>query len=128
VPAQPGRGGPDGGVLATLLCGLTLTTFFAVLATQRAHDAEQKTREAEVSEARAAEEPEAARQVSEFLTGLFEDNDPLAVGGRAFVALTPRGDKLLARDVLDRGRDKMAGRLKDQPRLRALLLDKMGNV
>jgi tetratricopeptide (TPR) repeat protein/tRNA A-37 threonylcarbamoyl transferase component Bud32 len=129
-------------VLATLLGGLALTTFFAVLATQRAHEAEsalalarqetaraeQKTREAEASEARASEESEAARQVSEFLTGLFEDNDPLALGGRAFGALNRRGDKLLAREVLDRGRDKIARQLEDQPRLRALLLDKMGNV
>ena len=67
---------------------------------------------------RAAREAEAARQVSAFLTRLFEVSDPGAA----------RGNSVTARELLDQGASRIQSELKDQPLVQAQLLRTMGGV
>jgi non-specific serine/threonine protein kinase/serine/threonine-protein kinase len=66
----------------------------------------------------AREEAEAASQVSQFLEGLFAVSDP----GEA------RGNSVTAREILDRGAEKITTELEDQPVVEARLLVTMGRV
>ena len=76
-------------------------------------------------EARAAEEAaqaatvagQTAQQVSDFLVSLFEEADPYTAQGR----------EVTAREVLDRGKDKIDS-LADQPEVQATLMHVMGVV
>ncbi len=93
------------GLLTTaVLLGITGTTIGMVRA-QRAQ------KEASV-------EAETARQVSDFMVGLFEVSDP----GEA------RGNTITAREILDKGVEKIEGGLADQPATQAKLLNTMGRV
>ncbi|HVT57064.1 MAG TPA: serine/threonine-protein kinase [Thermoanaerobaculia bacterium] len=67
---------------------------------------------------RASQEAAAAREVADFMVGLFETPDP--GGGR-------RPDAT-AREILDRGAKRIRGELAGQPLTRARLLDTIGNV
>lgn len=67
---------------------------------------------------RAAREAEAARQVSAFLTRLFEVSDP----GEA------RGNAVTARELLDQGARRIRAELHDQPLVEARLMRTMGGV
>ena len=67
---------------------------------------------------RANREATVARQVSEFLVGMFKDSDPFE----------GRGRELTAREVLDRGSQRMLTQLRGQPEVRATLMDTMGRV
>jgi len=71
--------------------------------------------------ARAEREAEAARQVSEFLVGMFEVTDPFAVAPVG-------GGEVTARDILDRGARRLETELADQPRIRARLLNTIARV
>ncbi|MCP3963439.1 MAG: tetratricopeptide repeat protein [bacterium] len=82
-------------------------------------EAERAEREA----ARANREAEASRQVSEFLVELFEVSDPYAAGSEA-----APGQETSARDLLDRGAEKIAQELADQPEIQARLMRTMGVV
>lgn len=67
---------------------------------------------------RAAREAEAARQVSAFLTQIFEVSDPGAA----------RGSTVTARELLDRGASRIRTELHGQPLVEARLLRTMGDV
>ena len=67
---------------------------------------------------RANQEAEAARQVSDFLVGLFRVSDP----GEA------RGNTVTAREILDRGAKKIDQDLRAQPLAQARLQSAMGRV
>ena len=67
---------------------------------------------------RANHEAEAARQVSDFLVGLFRVSDP----GQA------RGNTVTAREILDRGASKIDQDLRTQPLVQARLMSTMGRV
>ena len=95
-------------LVATVMAGLALLSAFSTVQTIRAR------REAR----RASQEAEAARQVSDFLVGLFKVSDP----GEA------RGNSVTAREILDRGASKIASDLKDQPLVQAPLMSTMGRV
>jgi serine/threonine-protein kinase len=66
---------------------------------------------------RANQEAATAKQVSAFLVDLFEKADPTSQRGRG---------ELSARDLLKSGRDRLRNELKNQPELRARLLDQIG--
>jgi eukaryotic-like serine/threonine-protein kinase len=70
------------------------------------------------SEQRALEETASLREVTDFLVELFEVSDPSAA----------RGNEITAREVLDRGVEKIDTELADQPLVRARLLISMGRV
>lgn len=67
---------------------------------------------------KAAREAEAARQVSTFLTRVFEVSDP----GDA------RGNSVTARELLDQAASRIRVELKDQPVVQARLMRTMGGV
>jgi len=66
----------------------------------------------------ASTEAETARQVSHFMVGLFEVSDP----GES------RGNTITAREILDKGVQKIESGLSDQPETQAQLLNTMGRV
>ena len=67
---------------------------------------------------RANAEAATAREVTEFMVGMFEEVDP----SRA------RGNEISAREVLDQGVQRIEDRLEDEPMTRATLLETMGRV
>jgi serine/threonine-protein kinase len=87
------------------------------LAVQRGAVLEEQRR-AEVAAETASREAETARQVTAFLVGLFEGNDPY----------DPAGDTLTVRSLLERGTDRIDRELADQPAIRAELLEVLGQV
>jgi serine/threonine protein kinase/tetratricopeptide (TPR) repeat protein len=66
----------------------------------------------------AARERDRAEQVSAFLVSLFQASDPDQ----------SKGDNITARDLLDRGVQRLQSELKDQPLTRATLLHTIGGV
>ena len=66
----------------------------------------------------ARQEAETARRTSEFMVELFQVSDP----GEA------RGNTVTAREILDKGADRIRRELKDQPTVRARLMGTMGSV
>ena len=67
---------------------------------------------------RARLEAAKAAQVSAFVTGLFEAADPY----------TSRGESITARELLDKGRDRVRTELADQPDVLADMLRTIGNA
>jgi len=94
-------------VAATIVALCLLSAFTTVQTFRAQHEAQ-----------RAAREAEAARQVSDFLVGLFKVSDPSQA----------RGNSVTAREILDRGASKAQQELKDQPLVQARLMDTMGRV
>ena len=90
-------------VLLLLVFGVTMT----VQAQRIARERDRANREAET-----------AKQVSSFLVGMFETTNPFEGRGRN----VPVGD------VLDRGAQRITTELRDQPEVRATLMDTMGRV
>ena len=70
------------------------------------------------AEQAALREAETARQVSDFLIELFEVSDPSEA----------RGNSILAREILDRGADRVQTELSSEPEVQAALMNTMGNV
>jgi non-specific serine/threonine protein kinase/serine/threonine-protein kinase len=91
-------------VVLALLAGIVGTTV----------QARRANREAE----RANQEAAAAEQVSDFLVGLFRVSDPSEA----------LGETITAREILDRGAEKINADLADQPHIQARLQETMGEV
>ena len=91
--------------MATLLVAFSVTTAIQARRIARERD-------------RANQEAEAARQVSDFLTGLFKVSDPSEA----------RGNSVTAREILDQGADKIARELQGQPVVQGKLMNTMGFV
>jgi len=91
-----------------------LAAIFAVLAWQAliARDA------AQLAQARAELEADTARQTSEFMISLFQVSEP----GEA------RGNSITAREVLDRGVERIEATRIDKPLVKSRLLGTMGQV
>ena len=100
---------------ATLL--LLLTVFAIVMAVQAQRIARERDR-ANSEARRANQEAVAAKQVSDFLVGLFKVSDPTEA----------RGKTLTARDILDQGARQLESSLRDQPRVHARLQTIIGVV
>jgi tetratricopeptide (TPR) repeat protein len=93
------------GTVAVLLVAFSVTTALQARRISRERD-------------RANQEAEASRQVSDFLTGLFKVSDPSEA----------RGNSVTAREILDKGADRVAQDLKDQPVVQGKLMSTMGLV
>lgn len=91
-------------VVAALLIGLLLAVSGLVRARQ--------------AEAEARREAETSRQVSDLLIGIFKVNDP----GEA------RGETITARELLDRGAERVREQLADQPEVQGSLLRTIGDA
>ena len=90
-------------VLMLLIFGVTMTVQAQRIAMERD---------------RANREAETAKQVSSFLVGMFETTNPFE----------GRGKNVPVGDVLDRGAQRITTELRDQPEVRATLMDTMGRV
>ena len=71
-----------------------------------------------VQQARTARERDKAREVKELVLGLFAVSDP----GQA------RGETVTARELLDRGAERIAGELAGQPEVRAEMMAVLGEI
>ncbi len=91
-------------VAVALVMGVILATTGMVRATRAERAAER--------------EAETARQVSDFLVGLFEVSDPSEA----------LGNSITAREILDRGADEVTEELADQPLVQARMMATIGNV
>ncbi len=105
------------GVSAAMTVVVLLIAFAATMAIQARRIAQQRDR-ALAAERRSGEEAELARQVSTFLVDLFKVSDPSEA----------RGNQITAREILDRGADRIATELKNQPAVQARLMDTIGYV
>lgn len=99
-------------VLATAsLVGMAITSGLAVTAYLARLEAEEQRQIAET-------EAETARQTTNFMVGLFEVSDPSEA----------LGNTITAREILDRGVERIDTELADQPEIQATLMDTMGTV
>ena len=99
------------------LRALALGAFVALLVAFSVVMAYQRSRIAEEA-ARANREAESARQVTEYLKGVFEVADPW----------NAESSNISARELLERGVERIRAELDDQPLIRARLLSTMGEV
>ena len=94
-----------------------VVSFAAAMASQAAKTARQRDL-AERERDRARQQRQRAQQVSEFMVDLFRGVDP-------WIA---RGDQVTARQVLERGAEKIERELRDQPEVRASLQAAIGTT
>lgn len=73
---------------------------------------------AAVQNARIRRERDTADEVTRLLVSLFDVNDPE----------NARGERITAREILDRGARRIEGELKDQPEVKARLLGTIGDI
>jgi len=105
------------GVAVSVAALLMLVAFGTATALQARRIARERDR-ANHEARRANLEAAAATQVADFLVSLFRISDPNEA----------RGAALTARDVLDRGADRLNKELVDQPELRSRLMSTIANV
>jgi eukaryotic-like serine/threonine-protein kinase len=91
-------------VALALLAGITGTTIGLIRATR--------------AERKAVEEVENTRQLSDFLLGLFRVSDPSEA----------RGNSITAREILDKGAQKIERELGDKPVIKAEMMRTIGGV
>jgi eukaryotic-like serine/threonine-protein kinase len=98
------------GVGVATAIALLLVAFSVVTAMQSRRIARERDR--------ANQEAETSKQVSDFLVSLFEVTDPEE----------GRGRDISAREILDQGSQRIAAELREQPAIKATMLNTMGKV
>jgi hypothetical protein len=98
-------------ITAASIAGMVLTSGLAALAIIARNEAEFQRTQAEI-------EAETARQTTQFMVGLFEVSDPSE----------SLGNSITAREILDKGAERIETELEDQPEIQATLMDTMGTV
>ncbi|HYT89642.1 MAG TPA: serine/threonine-protein kinase, partial [Gemmataceae bacterium] len=97
-------------------------------AKKHADEAKSQKQVADEQRTVAHDEADRARQVSQFLAAMFGASDPLGLNTLMF-NLNPRtGEELTASAILDLGYKRIAGDKQLSPRVRADILDTIGNV
>jgi tetratricopeptide (TPR) repeat protein len=91
--------------------GMAITSGLAVTAYLARNEAEDQRNRAQI-------EAETAWQTTQFMVGLFEVSDPSEA----------LGNTITAREILDKGAERIEGELTDQPEIQATLMDTMGTV
>jgi tetratricopeptide (TPR) repeat protein/tRNA A-37 threonylcarbamoyl transferase component Bud32 len=129
--------------IALLLAGVTGVSIIAVVRIGHARNEAEETAERErialgkavtaeeaAKRQQAAAETQAATaaQVSQFLVNLFMTADPLGTSRLGFRRGEEIGKDITLRELLDRGAAEAQHALKDQPAVRATLLDTLGKV
>ena len=99
------------GVFAALAVLSMVAATSAYFATEQRDLANQARSRAEV-------EAETAKQTTEFMVGLFEVSDPSEA----------RGNSITAREIMDKGADRIETELTTQPATQATLMETMGSV
>ena len=98
--------------LFVLVLGFAVT--MGVLASRIAQERDRANLEA----ARAAREAQTANEVSDFLVGIFSVSRPTEA----------RGNSITAREILDRGAERVQDELADEPRVQARMMHTIGTV
>ena len=96
---------------AASLVGMAITSGLAVTAYLARIEAEEQRAIAE-------REAETARQTTDFMVGLFEVSDPSE----------SLGESITAKEILDKGVERIDSELAEQPEIQATLMDTMGTV
>jgi len=99
------------GVVATVAVLGIVAAFSAYLATEQRDLANQARSRAEV-------EAETAKQTTDFMVDLFSVSDPSEA----------RGNTITAREIMDKGADRIEKELSTQPAIQAALMETMGSV
>jgi tetratricopeptide (TPR) repeat protein len=97
---------------------LTGTTIGMIVTSTLATTAWLARNEAQRQRERALAEAETARQTTRFMVDLFKVSDPSEA----------LGNKITAREILDKGAARINTELTDQPAIQATLMDTMGSV
>ena len=105
------------GVTAAATLVVLLLAFAATMAFQARRIAQQRDR-ALAAERQSIQEAELARQVSGFLVDLFKVSDPSEA----------RGNRITAREILDKGSTRITQELKDHPAVQGRLMATMWRV
>ncbi len=98
-------------ITAAAIAGMVVTSGLAALAVMARNEAEIQRAQAEI-------DAETARQTTQFMVGLFEVSDPSE----------SLGNSITAREILDKGAERIETELMDQPEIQATLMDTMGTV
>jgi tetratricopeptide (TPR) repeat protein len=98
-------------LVSASIVGMTITSGLAAAAWLARNQAERER-------ARAETEAETARQTTDFLVGLFAVSDPNEA----------RGNSITAREILDKGAQRIQSELVTQPAIQATLMETMGTV
>jgi serine/threonine protein kinase/tetratricopeptide (TPR) repeat protein len=112
------------GLAAAAIVFLLLLAFAATTAVQNVRIAQQRDlakeqkAKAEAEAKKAEAEAEKAEKVTQFLTELFEVNDPAKA----------KGENLTARQILDRGAQKIQSEMKAQPEVQAKMMSTLGVI
>ena len=96
---------------AAAAVGMAITSGLAITAYVARIEAEEQRNRAQI-------EAETARQTTQFMVGLFEVSDPSEA----------LGNTITAREILDKGAERIDSELVDQPEIQATLMDTMGTV
>jgi non-specific serine/threonine protein kinase/serine/threonine-protein kinase len=98
------------GVAVAASAAVLMGAFSGIMAVQARRIARERDR--------ANQEAQASQRVTEFLTGLFSVSDPSEAKGNA----------VTAREILDKGSERIVRELNLQPMIQARLMDTMGEV
>jgi Flp pilus assembly protein TadD len=98
-------------VTSAAVAGMVITSGLAAYAMMARNEAERQRLRAEV-------EAETARRTTEFMVDLFEVSDPSEA----------LGNTITAREILDKGAERIESQLTNQPTIQATLMDTMGTV
>jgi tetratricopeptide (TPR) repeat protein len=97
---------------------VVMLAFLAITAGSAAFLAGEQRNRAIESQSRAEVEAETARRTTEFMVGLFEVSDPSEA----------LGNSITAREIMDRGAERIETELSTQPTIQATLMGAMGAV
>lgn len=105
-------------ILLLVIAFALTVTFQNVRISEQRDSAQKAEKRAEAERLIAEEERLKAIKVTDFLAKLFEVNDPAQ----------SKGETLTAREILDRGADRLHKEFKDQPEVQAELMDRVGMI
>jgi serine/threonine protein kinase/Tfp pilus assembly protein PilF len=113
------------GLSAIVVCLLVSVSLISTIATFSIAAARNQ---AEENAERANAEAATSKHLADFLLGLFQSSDPMGREGLGFRAGKETGQKLLARDLLDRAAGRIETEFKGPILTKASLLDSIGNA
>ena len=98
-------------ITAAAVAGMVVASGLATMAVLARNEADIQRRQAEI-------EAETARQTTDFLVGLFAVSDPNEA----------KGNSITAREIMDKGAERIETELVTQPAIQATLMETMGTV
>src|SRR5262249_8112625 len=116
------------GCAAAVFVGLVSLVIATAALTQAELRVVQEKGQAKINRLAAEQKAEVARQIPDYLLQIFATADPLGLDDSGFRGGGENPEGATARRLLDRGAALARTHLREQPVLRAALLDAMGNT